>query len=101
VRSRVFHLVADRMTLEGWLPLGCDGWRLEGPRTAELEPSPGKSSKSPAAPTLWVIALVSLTTGVLWSWRLGTSKTGERRCLIDRLETLPQAVIVLTFQNFL
>jgi Transposase DDE domain len=93
VRSRVFHLVADRMTLEGWLPLGCDGSRLEGPRTAELEPSLGQSSQSQAAPTLWVIALVSLTTGVLWSWRLGSSKTGERRYLIDLLETLPQAVI--------
>src|SRR5208337_2728956 len=41
----------------------------------------------------WVIALVSLTTRVLWSWRLGTSKTGERRYLIDLLETLPQAVL--------
>src|SRR5208337_2266472 len=63
------------------------------PRTAELEQSLGKSSKDKSAPTLWVIALVSLTTGVLWSWRLGTSKTGERRYLIDLLETLPQAVL--------
>ena len=30
---------------------------------------------------------------MLWSWRLGTSKTGERRYLIDLLETLPQAVL--------
>ena len=59
----------------------------------ELEQSLGKSSKDKSAPTLWVIALVSLTTGVLWSWRLGTSKTGERRYLIDLLETLPQAVL--------
>ena len=29
VRSRVFHLLADRMTTEGWLPLGCDGSRIE------------------------------------------------------------------------
>ena len=93
VRSRVFHLLADRMTMEGWLPLGCDGSRMECPRTAELEQSLGKSSKDKSAPTLWVIALVSLTTGVLWSWHLGTSKTGERRYLIDLLETLPQAVL--------
>src|SRR5271167_2519098 len=92
VRSRVFHLLADRMTMEGWLPLGCDGSRMECPRTEELERNLGKS-KGQAAPTLWVIALVSLTTGVLWSWRLGTSKTGERRYLIDQLETLPQAVL--------
>ena len=76
--------------MEGWLPLGCDGSRMECPRTAELEQSLGKSSKDQSAPTLWVIALVSLTTGVLWSWHLGTSKTGERRYLIDLLETLPK-----------
>ncbi|MGO8901535.1 MAG: transposase, partial [Isosphaeraceae bacterium] len=93
VRSRVFHLLADRMTMEGWFPLGCDGSRMECPRTAELEQSLGKSSKDKSAPTLWVIALVSLTTGVLWSWHLGTSKTGERRYLIDLLKTLPQAVL--------
>ena len=93
VRSRVFHLLADRMTMEGWFPLGCDGSRMECPRTTELEQSLGKSRKDKSAPTLWVIALVSLTTGVLWSWRLGTSKTGERRYLIDLLETLPQAVL--------
>jgi len=92
VRGRVFHLLADRMTIEGWFPLGCDGSRMECPRTEELEQRLGKS-KGQAAPTLWVIALVSLTTGVLWSWRLGTSKTGERRYLIDQLEALPQAVI--------
>ena len=81
------------MTREGWFPLGCDGSRMECPRTEELEPSLAKSSKDQSAPTPWVIALVSLTTGVLWSWRLGTSKTGERRYLIDLLETLPQAVL--------
>ena len=75
VRSRVFHLLADRMTMEGWLPLGCDGSRMECPRTAELEQSLGKSSKDQSAPTLWVIALVSLTTGVLWSW-LGDIQDG-------------------------
>jgi len=92
VRSRIFHLLADRMTMEGWLPLGCDGSRMECPRTEELERNLGKA-KGQAAPTLWVVALVSLTTGVLWSWRLGTSKTGERRYLVDQLETLPQAVL--------
>jgi hypothetical protein len=93
VRGQVFHLVGDRMTLEGWLPLGCDGSRMECPRTEELEENLGKSGKDKSAPMIWVIALVSLTTGVLWSWRLGTSKSGERRYLIELVETLPQAVL--------
>ena len=42
VRSRVFHLLADRMSREGWLPLGCDGSRMECPRVEELEQSLGK-----------------------------------------------------------
>ena len=50
--------------------------------------------KGQAAPTLWLIALVSLTTGVLWSWRLGDLQNGgTARNLIDLLETLPQAVL--------
>ena len=28
----VLRLLADRMTMEGWLPLGCDGSRMECPR---------------------------------------------------------------------
>ena len=32
---------------------------------------------------------VSLRTGVLWSWRLGTAKAGERQHLLDLLEDLP------------
>jgi hypothetical protein len=93
VRERVFQLLSDRMTMDDWLPFGCDGSRMECPRTEELERNLGKSSKDKSPPTLWVIALVSLTTGVLWSWRLGTSKTGERRYLIELLESLPQAVL--------
>jgi len=93
VRGRIFHLLADRMTMGDWLPLGCDGSRMECPRTEELEEDLGKSSKAKSAPMLWVTALVSLTTGVLWSWRLGTSKTGERQHLRDLLETLPQAAL--------
>ena len=48
------------MTMEGWFPLGCDGARLECPRPEELEQSLGKA-RSQAAPTHWLIALVSLT----------------------------------------
>ena len=46
VRSRVFHLLADRMTMEGWFPLGCDGSRMECPRTAELEQSWGSPERT-------------------------------------------------------
>ena len=80
------------MTMEGWLPLGCDGSRMECPRTAELEQSLGKSSKDKSAPTLWVIALVSLTTGVS-GLALGDIQDGGTSLPDRSLETLPQAVL--------
>jgi hypothetical protein len=99
LREQVFQRLSDRMTMDGWLPFGCDGSRMEYPRTEELEQSLGKSSKDKSPPTLWSIALVSLTTGVLWSWRVGSPKTGERRYLIELLESLPQATILSCLAN--
>ena len=75
VRGRIFHHLGDRMMMGDWLPLGCDGSRMECPRTEQLEKDLGTSGKDQSAPMIWLVALVSLTTGVLWSWRLGTSKT--------------------------
>ena len=59
------------------------------PRTERWEQSLGKSSKDKSAPSLWVIALFSLTTGVLWSWR-GDIKRGK---LADRLWRRSLAVL--------
>ena len=83
------HL-ADRMVVDGWTAFGCDGTRLECPRTEQLEDDLGRASKPGSAPMLWITALVSLRTGVLWSWRLGTAKAGERQHLLDLLEDLPR-----------
>ena len=79
------------MVVDGWTAFGCDGTRLECPRTQQLEDDLGRASKPGSAPMLWITALVSLRTGVLWSWRLGTAKAGERQHLLDLLEDLPRA----------
>ena len=91
VRRQLYRILADRMLVDGWTPFGCDGTRLECPRTAPLEEDLGQASKRGSAPMLWITALVSLRTGVLWSWRLGTAKASERQHLLDLLEDLPQA----------
>ena len=93
VRRQVFRGLSDRMVVDGWLALGCDGTRMEGPRSQQLEDDLGQASKPGSAPMLWITALVSLRTGVLWSWRLGTAKTGERQHLVDLLEDLPRAAL--------
>ena len=91
VRRQLEHILADRMVVNGWTAFGCDGTRMECPRTQQLEDDLGRASKPGSAPMLWITALVSLRTGVLWSWRLGTAKAGERQHLLDLLEDLPRA----------
>ena len=93
VRRQLYRILADRMRVDGWTPFGCDGTRLECPRTAQLEEDLGQASKRGSAPMLWITALVRLRTGVLWSWRLGTAKASERQHLLDLLEDLPQAAL--------
>ena len=93
VRRQLYRILADRMLVDGWTPFGCDGTRLECPRTAPLEEDLGQASKRGSAPMLWITALVSLRTGVLWSWRLGTAKASERQHLLDLLEDLPRAAL--------
>jgi DDE family transposase len=93
VRRQLYRILADRMLVDGWTPFGCDGTRLECPRTAPLEDDLGQASKRGSAPMLWITALVSLRTGVLWSWRLGTAKASERQHLLDLLEDLPRAAL--------
>ena len=63
--------LAERLLVDGFEPMGCDGSRIECPRTAELEARLRQAGKDDSAPTLWVTAFVHLGTGLFWSWRLG------------------------------
>jgi hypothetical protein len=93
VRGQIFRLLGERLSVDGWTAFGCDGTRLECPRTQQLEDDLGQAGKRASAPMLWITALVSLRTGVLWAWRLGTAKASERQHLLDLLEDLPRAAL--------
>ena len=96
IRGRIEQLLGDRWWIGGWIPFGCDGSRLECPRTVELEQRLGQGGKKDSAPTVWVTAIVHLLTGVPWTWRFGRgSKPSERNHLVQMLEDLPgQALVV-------
>jgi Transposase DDE domain len=88
---------------DGFVALGCDGSRLECPRSRELEKRMGKISKKRAAstaPMLWVTALVHLRTGLLWAWRLGKGTASERQHLLALLPTLPAAALIVADAGF-
>ena len=81
--------------VEGFVPIGCDGSRVECPRTKELEARMGQAGKAKSAPTLWVTALVHLRWGVPWAWRFGKGTASEREHLGHLLSVLPRLALLV------
>jgi hypothetical protein len=95
VRDQIRCRFAERLLVDGFEPMGCDGSRIECPRSAEWEARLRLAGKDNSAPTVWVTAFVHLSTGLLWSWRLGPGTADERVHLKRLLATLaPVALIV-------
>jgi len=95
VRRRVQQHFGAGLRVEGFVPLGVDGSRLECPRTAALERRLPRAARDQSAPTVWVTALVHLGLGLLWSWRLGPGTACERSHLVALLPTLPPGALVV------
>jgi hypothetical protein len=98
VRRRLASLL--HLWVDGFIVLGCDGSRLECPRSEILEQRLGQGGKNHSAPTVWVTALVHLRLGVLWSWRLGKGTASERAHLVQLLPTLPAAALLVADAGF-
>ncbi len=96
LRSRLLWLLGDGLLHGGFIPLGCDGSRLECCRNDELIARMGRAGKAGSSPTMWVTAVVHLTTGVPWSWWLGKGNASERDHLERLLPSLPKKALVVT-----
>jgi hypothetical protein len=95
VRHQIHARLGARRLVDGFEPMGCDGSRIECPRTPELERGLGLAGKNDTAPNVWLTAFVHLPTGLLWSWRLGPGTAAEQEHLRFLLATLsPEALIV-------
>ena len=95
VRDEICKRYAERLMIGGFVPMGCDGSRVECPRSAELEARMGKGSSEASAPTAWVTAFVHLGTGLLWSWRIGKGTADERLHLRQMLSLLPAEALIV------
>jgi hypothetical protein len=94
-RQAIHDRLGARRLVDGFEPMGCDGSRVECPRTPELGRGLGQAGKADAAPTVWLTALVHLPTGLLRSWRLGPGTAAEQEHLRHLIATLsPQAIII-------
>jgi hypothetical protein len=95
VRETLAHRLGERCYQGGFIPIGCDGSRVECPRVAELEQRLGQAAKDQAAPTIWVTALVHLRLGVPWAWRIGKGTASERSHLEQMVSYLPPAALLV------
>jgi hypothetical protein len=100
LRDRLLWLLGDDLLHDGFIPLGCDGSRLECVRNDELIARMGKlgtkkAGKTDTSPSLWVTAVVHLTTGVPWSWMLGQGDASERDHLRRLLVSLPALALIV------
>ncbi len=100
LRDRLLTLLGDDLLHAGFIPLGCDGSRLECVRNDELLARMGTAGKAGSSPTMWVTAVVHLTTGVPWSWCLGRGNASERDHLQRSLPTLPGRALVVADAGF-
>jgi Transposase DDE domain len=100
LRGRLISLLGDDLLHAGFIPLGCDGSRLECCRNDELLARLGQAGKAACSPSLWVTALVHLTTGVPWSWRLGKGNASERDHLRQLLPSLPRLALIVADAGF-
>ena len=95
VRGVLATRLGEHWFVEGFVPIGCDGSRVECPRTLELEKRMGQAGKDKSAPTLWVTALVHLRWGVPWAWRFGKGTASEREHLGQMLSVLPRLALLV------
>jgi hypothetical protein len=95
LRRALLRLLRDQWLVNGFIPLGCDGSRVECPRSAELERRLGKAGKDGSAPALWITALVHVRLGVPWAWRWGKGNASERAHLVQLVRQLPTAALVI------
>lgn len=95
VRQRLGALWVESLRVGGWVPLACDGSRVECPRSAELQQRLGEAGKPGSAPTLYLTTLVLLPLGVVWSWCWGKGTASEHHHLRQLLRTLPRQALIV------
>ena len=68
IRRRVEAAFGGRWKVGEFIPLGCDGTRLNCPRSEELEQRLGTFGKEGSSPMIWNTSIVHLTLGFPFCW---------------------------------
>jgi hypothetical protein len=95
IQTRIGEQYINALRIKGWLPLACDGTRLECPRSAELQRWLGEAGKTDSAPMVYLTTLVLLPLGLPWSWRWGKGTANELDHLQRLLPTMPERSLIV------
>jgi hypothetical protein len=99
-RQTLAERLARRWYDGEFIPIGCDGSRVECPRSTELERRVGMAGKKQTAPSIWITALVLLRCGVPWAWRIGKACASERMHLEQMVAYLPPPALLVADAGF-
>jgi hypothetical protein len=95
VRGQIRALFGGLLRINGWMIFGCDGSRLECPRSEELQARLGEAGKPGSAPSIYLSTLVLLPYAMLWAWQLGKGTASELDHLCRMLPTLPDRSLIV------
>jgi hypothetical protein len=101
VRQQIGKLFVEPLRINGFVPIACDGSRLECPRSAPLQRHLGEAGKPDSAPMIYLTTLVLLPLGIVWSWRWGKGTASEHDHLRHLLPTLPERALLVADAAFL
>jgi hypothetical protein len=100
-RRCVQHIAGRHWLTDGWLVLGVDGSKFDGPRTAANEQGFGVSGKNNGGPQQLLTCLFHVAAGMLWGWtRDGIRGASERTQLRRLLPLLPPEAMLVADAGF-
>jgi hypothetical protein len=95
VRQRLACEEIEAARFGGYVPLACDGTRLECPRAAPLQQHLGEAGKPDSAPMLYLTTLTLLPCGIPWAWHWGKGTANEHAHLRHMLPRLPERSLIV------
>jgi len=99
LRRQVCEVISTAPCIGGWIILAVDGSKEDLPRTRSNTRAFGVGDNG-AVPQAFITSIVSVTTGLLWDWRVDKARASEKMHLLEMLKDLPKAALLLGDGNF-
>lgn len=117
LRQRMEKDLPECWGIHGYVLFGVDGSRIELPRTNSNEQAysanrkskkkkkskkrkPSSHARKADTPQIWLTKLWHIGTGLPWNWKTGPADSSERAHLMEMLESLPTAAMIVADAGF-